>query len=195
MTITTMQTRTASGRRAGVGSPLAVPAAAVRGGVLPRPVGVPSRPPVVHPGRDPDGRPRSNTYGEGRGYVPGLADKRRHRLVGRRQDLTFGLQTRSGRLRARALAVAQSPGALLVGLAGIVLAVGISPAVGDAPQADGPVATSSVTVAPGETLADIARDVAPGQPEGDVMARIASMNGLGSTAPGEGAVLSVPVYR
>ncbi|MEL4152851.1 hypothetical protein MTQ22_05900 [Corynebacterium bovis] len=195
MTITTMQTRTASGRRAGVGSPLTVPAAAVRGGVLPRPVAAPARPAMPRPVRGAGSRPRSNTYGEGRGYVPGLVDKRRHRLVGRRQDLTFGLQTRSARLRARALAVAQSPGALLVGLAGIVLAVGISPAVGDAPQADGPVATSSVTVAPGETLADIARDVAPGQPEGDVMARIVSMNGLGSTAPGEGAVLSVPVYR
>lgn len=53
-------------------------------------------------------------------------------------------------------------------------------------------ATHYVTVAPGQTLWQIARTVAPGDDPRDTIARLRSLNGLGSTTVQAGQRLAVP---
>ncbi len=68
--------------------------------------------------------------------------------------------------------------ALAVGLAGAVI-VGTSSAVAQAPAA--PVAVQSVTVAPGQTLWQLAQTIVrPGQDIRDVVAGLVDLNGLRS---------------
>ncbi|MFF4023194.1 LysM peptidoglycan-binding domain-containing protein [Nocardia elegans] len=64
-------------------------------------------------------------------------------------------------------------------------------------DADGPASTSTQTVQvrPGESLADLAQRVAPGDPVRDTVARIVELNGLRGAEVAAGRTLVVPASR
>ena len=92
--------------------------------------------------------------------------------------------TRRGRLAATVALVAVTTGVL--GLA--------QPAAFALGRSDGP-ATHRITVRPGETLWAIADRVAPNADPRSTIARLESMNHLGSSTVPAGSVLLVPVAR
>lgn len=93
--------------------------------------------------------------------------------------------TRRGRLVVTVLV------ALLLACATVALSRTAAAAFGDAP-----VATTAVTVAPGDTLWAIAGRVAPGHDRRDVVATIAGLNSLNADAPLQaGEELLVPAAR
>ncbi|WP_305781278.1 LysM peptidoglycan-binding domain-containing protein [Nocardia nova] len=59
----------------------------------------------------------------------------------------------------------------------------------------GPASTQTVQVQPGESLADLAQRVAPGDPVRDTVARIVELNGLRGAEVAAGRTLVVPASR
>jgi hypothetical protein len=62
-------------------------------------------------------------------------------------------------------------------------------------DAGGPASTQTVQVQPGESLADLAQRVAPGDPVRDTVARIVELNGLRGAEVAAGRTLVVPASR
>ncbi|PPJ23473.1 hypothetical protein C5E45_28625 [Nocardia nova] len=62
-------------------------------------------------------------------------------------------------------------------------------------DAGAPASTQTVQVQPGESLSDLARRVAPGDPVRDTVARIVELNGLRGAEVAAGRTLVVPASR